>query len=510
MRRWLWLLVAVSACAHPKPAPAPDLHTARLAGAAAQVRAGCLDCLIAAYREYDALRAIPAAVDAATVGAVRAAALIALRERELGMVDDGYLQRARDAAASRPGLPVPLLRILDVIDAVPRASVGAGRPTSDADLERMRIERTNRPAWTDLLREAAGTDEAIAYTWLSFMCGSNDARAPSRDEILTVVAAFHDMPLVAYREASCRTIAGPRLQSLETADPRFLEVPYFLGQLDVAQQHLDDADRAFARAYAWHPQWPTLTLTIANVAMTAEEFDRALQMYDATLEIEPKAVDALLGRVRALTYLGRHEEAIATVDQLLAERWYLGDARYWRALNETQLERYDAAWADIELAAKLLINADVPKLAGIISYRRKELEVSRAKFDESRSRNVHDCETGFYLGVVLAELRQWPRTAEVLPETARCLDNAEEKTRAEIAELEASTTEPAARKAKKIAKREQLIAAGRRMRAQSWFNTAVAYFNLARKDDARDFAEKVTDDEVFGERARDLIARLGK
>src|SRR6185503_6229634 len=109
----------------------------------------------------------------------------------------------------------------------------------------------------------------------------------------------------------------------------------------------------------------------------------------------------------------------------------------------------------------------------------------------------------FYLGVVLAELREWPRTAEVLLATATCLDNAEEKTREEIATI-AAGSEPEARKAKKIAKREQLIEAGRRMRAQSWFNTAVAYFNLSRKDDARGYAEKVAQDEVFGERARDL------
>src|SRR5204862_6820768 len=104
--------------------------------------------------------------------------------------------------------------------------------------------------------------------------------------------------------------------------PRFVEVSYFLGQLDVASQRLDEADAAFARAYAWHPQWPTLTLAMANVAMTAEEFDRALEMYEATLGLEPRAVDALLGKVRALTFLKRHEQAIATADQLLAERGY--------------------------------------------------------------------------------------------------------------------------------------------------------------------------------------------
>jgi hypothetical protein len=44
----------------------------------------------------------------------------------------------------------------------------------------------------------------------------------------------------------------------------------------------------------------------------------------------------------------------------------------------------------------------------------------------------------------------------------------------------------------------------------SWFNTAVAYFSLARKDEARQFAEKVADDEQFGDRAKEILARLAK
>src|SRR6266508_4347299 len=175
MRRCLWLMLALSACSHPKPAVAPDLHSARLAAADAQVRAGCLECLIAAYREYDALRSIPVATDQATAGAVRTAALVALREHELGMTDEGYVQRARDAAAGQPNVPASLLTILDIVEALPPASVGAGRPTSDDDLEKMRVVRTNREAWTTTLRGAAGFDEAAAYTWLSFMCGPADA-----------------------------------------------------------------------------------------------------------------------------------------------------------------------------------------------------------------------------------------------------------------------------------------------------------------------------------------------
>src|SRR6185436_13556821 len=137
------------------------------------------------------------------------------------------------------------------------------------------------------------------------------------------------------------------------------------------------ADVELSRAYTWHPAWPTVTLALANVAMTAEDFERALTYYDKSLELDPRAMDGLVGRIQALTYLGRYEQAIAATDVLLAERWNPGTARYWRAFNELQLRRLEEAWADVEESAKLLINAAVPKLAGLIAYRRQQLDVAR-------------------------------------------------------------------------------------------------------------------------------------
>src|ERR1700682_5564466 len=75
------LLLTASACAARRPAPvvtpAAPTPADRLASADALVRAGCLDCLVAAYGEYDLLRTFPFAKDAATAGAARTAALIA-------------------------------------------------------------------------------------------------------------------------------------------------------------------------------------------------------------------------------------------------------------------------------------------------------------------------------------------------------------------------------------------------------------------------------------------------
>ena len=510
-RLFLCVLVAVGgACARrPAPPPPPPAPTPaqRLASADSLVREGCLECLIDAYGEYDLLRAFSYAREAATTGAIRAAALVARRQRELGMTDDGYLQRARSLAAGAT-VPAWMTTVLDVIDVLPATGGGVMRtPTSDLDLEHQRQLRVNFEAWSNRLREAAALDELGAYAWLSLACGATEMRDLTIEQLFEPAAPFRQTPLVALKRATCRRVAPEGLRALVAANARFKEVNYWLGLAALGETKLDDADKRFEEGYAWRPQWPTVTQSIANVAMTAEEFQRALAFYDRTLDIEPHAVDALLGRVRALTYLGRNADAIDTADRLIGERWFVGDARYWRALNESELDRNDDAWTDIEEAAKLLINADVPKLAGLIAYRRKDLELSRTKFALAHARNGNDCETFFYLGVVDAERRSWGSAAEVLIGASQCLQVNEENYRREIAAIEASD-DPPARKAAKIARRQQYIAKGRRQMATSWFDTAVACYNLSRKADAQEYAEKVADDEQFGARARDLLARL--
>ncbi len=509
---FLCLLVAAGAsgCA-PKtpPAPAQSAPTPaqRLTSADGLVRDGCLECLIDAFGEYDLLRAFPYARDAATTGAIRRAAPVARRQRQPGMTDEGYLQRAR-SLASGSTVPAWMTTVLDVIDVLPATGGGVMRtPTSDLDLDRQRQLRVNFEAWSARLREVAPVDELGAYAWLSLACGASEMRDLPIEQLFEPVSPFRATPLIALKRATCRRIAPEGLRALVAANTRFKEVNYWLGLAAVGDSKLDEADKLFEEVYAWRPQWPTVTYSIGNVAMTAEEFQRSLAFYDRTLDVEPHAVDALLGRVRALTYLGRNTDAIDTADRLIAERWFVGDARYWRALNESELERNDDAWTDIEEAAKLLINADVPKLAGLIAYRRHDLELSRTKFALAHTRNRNDCETAFYLGVVDAELRNWGPTAEGLIAAARCLQVNEDGYQREIATIEASE-DPPARKAAKIARRQQYIAKGRRQMATSWFDIAVACYNLSRKADAQAYAEKVADDEQFGQRARDLLSRL--
>ena len=530
MRQW-WMSPAASivlfaafgcasAPARTPVAPTPDLQS-RLAAANALLRVGCFDCLTDAFREYDAVRttarADAATVDAATAGAVRSALLLDLRERELGMSDDGYLARARILAGGRDDLNAQFSAALDMIDTISwRGAVNDAQTAAIARLLR------NRDSWQPLFRGHAGESPFDAYLWLTIACATGESArlmqlAPS--ELMAPFDAFSDAPLLDYKLATCvgpRRPGGPptamtadAIVDLVKREPRFVELDYLLGVQAITRGDLDGADADLRRAYAWHPAWPAATIALANVSLTAEDFDGALAFYEKTLALSPAHHDAEVGRLRALSYLDRHDEAIAAASAIIAGQWNRGDGFYWRAWNEMQLERFDPAWTDIEDAWKIWIHADVPKLAGIIAYQRHELEVSRAKFETSRKMNGGDCETGFYLGLVNAELRLWQPTVDVFVTTVNCLEGSRQQITQEIATIQASNTPPE-RKAQKIARRERQLVIETRRLATSLFNTAVGYFNLSQNTQARQYAEKVSDDEQFGERARELLSRLVK
>ncbi len=512
----LWVLWLSTGCGGPLPGPATRPATpppgARLLAADALVRAGCLDCLLEAYREYEALLVHPVVGRTAVLGAIRAATLIALRDRELGTAEYGHMARARELAAA-PEVPPDLARLIDIADLMP----SAGRPpVTDAQVaDSLRYSR-NREEWTAWVRSHAADDELFGYVWVRMGCESA-AQPVAGDEALHAAGPAGATPLLAFKEAiSCSRGNTARLQAVLDREPRFKEVYYFLGFAALGGQvkpgvfgrpDLEGADRHFTAAYQWRQDWAALTSAIGGVAMTAEDFDRALLFYGRTLEMVPDHGDAMLGQVRALTYLSRPLEAIAITDRLIAAGRNLGDARYWRALNETHLGSLEQAWDDIELAAKLLVNSDVPKLAGVVAFRRRDVAVARTKFEEARRLRPTDCETGFYLQTVLSEQREWANAVEVASAAAACFDGDEAQLLREIEEMRASTASPD-RRQRVILRREQQIGTNARMRSTALFNAAAASFNLGRRTEARSFAERVADDEQFGARAREILTRL--
>ena len=499
-------LAALSACAHPAPAtkaPAGPTPVERLAAADALLAEGCLDCLFDAYREYVSLQSIPAAADLAARGVVRASALIAVRERELGMVDEGYLRRAREAAAATPAGEGEFAQSLEALDAVPPR---AG-PRDPAVAQKSLAMSQNRADWSARLRAHADDDALSGVAWLWFTC----AYAPTRGDrdfasMLAPITKLHDSRLMLYEAATCAVGGDARQKQLADADPRFHELDFWFGSQQISQQKLDDAEQTLTRAYEWHPEWPAVINSLANLSLTAEDFQGALDLYEKSIALVPGMSDSLLGRVRALSYLGRYQEGIARATELLPIG-PPGDAYYWRAWNRNQSDAIEDAWTDIQAAERVWHNNEVLKLAGMIAYRRRELDIAATKFEGALQIEGNDCEARFALSGVRIELNAWAEAASQYDRTSTCLENARAQLAVEISQLQKSDGNPQ-RIARQIAHREQQRAAALRMQTQAWFNSAVANLQLGQKDKARDLADKVKDDEQFGARAREILARV--
>jgi tetratricopeptide (TPR) repeat protein len=501
MRRlFVYLMVCLAAACGPKKVVVDPAIAGRatLAQADANLRAGCFDCLVEALGQYESVRAIPALTEQATTGAFRAAAILAIRERELGTTDGGYLEKARRLAPQDAG------SLLEVVELFPwRGGTGPGAPGRNE----LAIF-ANREQRIESLRTLAGRDELSAYVWVAYACGSGATLTMrNADELKGPLGGFADEPLLKFRLAICSTSAPSSIDAVIAAEPRYKETAFFKGLNATAARKLDDAEARYREAYGWRKTWPAVTLSIANVAMTAEDFQTARDFYDETLTLAPNFPDALLGKLRALSYLSQHEAAMAVADELIALGRYPGDAYYWKAYNELGLERYDPAWADIEAANRSLINSEVPKLAGIIAIDRHQLDVARERLEISRRRNPNDCQTLYYLHLVSADQKRWPETVSGAVAAAGCLDAAATGLREQIEEIRMSNA-PEARKMRQISAREQQIATGIRMRATCWFNAAVGSYNTRKSDDARMYASKLDGDAQYGDRARDLVSQL--
>jgi tetratricopeptide (TPR) repeat protein len=502
------------AVAPPASAPVPDRRAPQLAAAEDLVHRGCYDCLRDALATYESLIEDPGVGTSARAAAVRTSLLLALRETELGLVRGAYIERARQflgpAESASPELP-GLVEIAEVLASGP---TGQGRvAANDSQLAAMVTLVRSQQQWASVLRNLMPQDLTASYLWLALACGPYGTTLPDHETKRAVLGASAELPLMVWKDASsCGITASEPLEAQLALEPRFQEINFPLGLFALSAQpprqpDLDGADARFRAAYEWRQDWPSLTLAMANLAMTAEDFPRGLEFYTRTLAVSPTDADAMMGTIRALTYSNRHEEAIAAADRLLDTRRNPGEARYWKALNLARVSRDDEAWQEIELAASALANADVPKLAGIIAINRRDLAVARDRLRVALQRRPSDCETGFYLQSVLSEQRDWEGVAQVAADAGACFEREEVTLQQELATVRAAQMAPE-RRARLVARREQQLAADARMRATVWYNAAAANFNLARTDEARRFAEKVAGDTVFGERARSLLERI--
>lgn len=495
------VLVLTAACA-PK-GPSPQL-VADIAKADASLRAGCYTCLQEALAIYQKNKVAQGAFDAAL--------LLAIRERELGIPAQQSWDRATSLAlpASKPVLDAAALVIGETggFDPEQRAAESkARRPIDPGNPVRVALE----PLF--------GKDPVATYVALSLDCES-----PKIIETLDMAGLtkqFSGQPLMEFRLARCgRPALAPPLVALRTADPRWTDTLMWEARRELVGSpqtgiNFPGALRLFAEGRAAFPKSLAMTMQWANVNVSAEEFEAALTGFDEVLAIYPEHRDALNGRMQALSYLLRHDEAIASATRLIdLGTWHIGDAYYWRAWNRYHLKDYEPAWVDVENATKGLSNPRVYMLAGLIAYARKDLPTAEQRFDRAFELDNSQCDARWMSGMVSIDREDLKVGAPKFARAMTCFISAARGLREDAdrleKQIEARGTAATARETRLLERNRRDADAAEEKSAQSAFNAAQCYARTGGKSIALNLVGVAIDHPKMKEKAEALKAAIEK
>ena len=538
---------------------------------------GCYRCLVEARDLYEAVARQGLAPDTVNAGLLRTTLLIGMREREMGLPGGGTFERslalaglevsvaqemaeareaaeaegrsaAREAGETReppePGEPpdaareggeageaAQLERAAEP-PATPRASagpewetflqiaataswqdVGIPKDVSEENVYARAIADRDRDAWNRVLQPLVPADPLAAYLYLSLNC-TPEWLAEQPPELDEVLAVHDDAVYVRYRQALC---AGEQvaLASVQTIEPRFTEMEFFLGRHAIEQgrgpQQGDVALAEFhyARAREEWPDWPAPALSLGEVARTVEDYEASLPFYDAALGLVPDQRDALLGRAQSLSYLDRYAEAVPLLDRLIEMgRWYLAEAHFWRAYNRFNLGDIEGARDDAATSIGHRPEAQSYALSGQIALVQRRLDDARTDLETALDINPQYCYAAFHLGRVHIEEARWIETASAFSRAAICFRQNADQLAADLSEIEQNPDLAEDRRARLVARRTDEIAVVRRQAASSFYNAALGYYNDGTVRVARRFAELALEHEMFAERATRLLGLI--
>ena len=223
-----------------------------------------------------------------------------------------------------------------------------------------------------------------------------------------------------------------------------------------------------------------ISLMLASAREMNGDFADALASYDRILASKPTHVDAWLGRVKNLSYLGRADEGIVAATTLIDRgAWHVGEAYYWRAWNHYQTRRLEPAWADVEHALRLLANTSVYALAGSIAHARKDLDTAVRHFDRAFEIDPSNCLAIWSAGLVHVDQTMWQPAADRFSKATACFALAARTAGAELAALDQSALDPAL--TARIASARKRIESAEALGGQAALNAAQCFVRTGQK-----------------------------
>ncbi len=514
------LLTVRCTARHPSATPK---QLAEIHRADALVREGCYRCLSEAYELY-AAQTNPKThrlLDPAARGAFDTSLLMAVRQKELGLVADATLAQARAllvtlAPSQDDQTPATLLEAANTIvgdtsgfDAEERQQQAMRLRRGDVTRATEKIERLQQ-----VLRANAAPNVTAAYLAVAIECERPGRRNPQDLAAMQAQAGDdRDSPLMRYRLAICTDDPRATLVQLREADPRWVDTFFCEGKYELGtparSAEPTRAAALLASASEAFPESIGIRMLLAHAQQMNGDYAPALASYDAILAAKPAHVDARLGRLENLSYLGRIDEAIAMATMIIdAATWNVGDGYYWRAWNEYEAHRIEPAWADVQEALRMVANTAVYYLAGSIAYARHDPDTAVRHFDSAYEIDQSNCAAVWSAGLVHVEQSAWQLAVDKFSKATTCFAAAANTARAELAKVEQSSVD-AAVKARRAASARKRIESAEDLGSQSALNAAAGLINIGQPRQALPYIDLAEKQPGTHDKALALRARIG-
>jgi tetratricopeptide (TPR) repeat protein len=442
MRIIAGFVLALSLGCAPRPVPvavpriSPEVLAARLAEADRLASRGCYLCLKEAAAAYASLLA-----DTDDPGVARKALennlMVVAREIDLRIPDSG----ARDAAEQlRVKIPLAYDPYFAALEMQANPLVAGG-----VTLQAFRAQREDRLKFVAGLEAEAPASAMKAYFFIAAVLPLRDFRElkPTVDAVLAVHP--DDLSLKYRMLAFQPTYSGDAARDLIGQETGFGEVHLLMGQRAFLNGDRPGAFRELTRARELLPDSVSVIFGLANITFAYARYADALALYDRILAspaatgVEPQVK---LGRAKSLSYLKRHDEAIALLIDLLQNDASNnpGEKYYWRAWNRLQLGQAQLAYDDATTGLDAMRNDSIYRLAGMASFSLNRLGESRKFFEEALTMNRADCDSERYLGLLDSAERSWKPALGRFSTAASCYQGVIVRLQSELAQYEKDIT----------------------------------------------------------------------
>jgi tetratricopeptide (TPR) repeat protein len=504
----LSLLVFLSFCAPGKKvrveAPGPELEQ-KVAAADFLRERGCYITLKEAYAAYSELFEQASLRREVLPKLAVTAILLAVREKELGMASNTYIDKALELTREYPSLTgfVPYVEIAGVFWVQGKGimrDIDERFPWHETEDKLKRMD--------DELREKAKADEFFAYMYTFLKCAYANPYQ-ERGEFAELLSIFPGSLLLKYKQAICPRENADLLQGLLAEEPRFYEAEYFLGNLSLQQGLLLEAENHYLKAFEGIPESPQITISLGAIYLATEELERSLEYYEKTLALAPEYRDALLGKGICLSYLGKPEAAIDVMQKIIGlGHWLIGEAYYWLAWNEHELNKLETAAADIEQSkTRLPTSTEVFTLSGIIAFELGDLAKAERDFKEALQYSASNSEALFNLGSLYAKKENWKDSGFYFEKAGFSFEFQEKALREKMRQIEQSTMSPE-RKERLLRKKTLQLGRTSLTKATAFYNAAAGYVNSGQKYKGLEMATRAAEHPSFKAKAEELASGI--